>query len=138
MKNTWLACAVLVAALFACKDKPTQQAAAEPAPAPPPAPTQEEPKETIADFRGSYTTTWGSARCTQVKRNVNCLYGGGKSGGLQCKVVGEDELDCEWDEPGLSGKAKLTKKDDGRLVGSWGHGSSSKNGGPWIFKPKAE
>jgi hypothetical protein len=72
-----------------------------------------------------------------VKRNVNCLYAG-KGGGLECKVVGEDTLDCDWDEPGLSGKAKLVKKEDGRLVGTWGHGKSATNGGPWVFKPKVE
>jgi hypothetical protein len=138
MKNTWVACAVVLAALLACKDK-SNQTAPEPPPAPPPPATTAppEPQEKITDFRGSYTTNWGSAKCTQVKRNVNCLYGG-KSGGLQCKVVGEDELDCDWDEPGLSGKAKLTKKEDGRLVGTWGNGESYKNGGPWIFKPKDE
>jgi hypothetical protein len=137
MKNSWLACAVVLAALLACKED--KQAAPAPAPAPaPPPPSAEEPKqEKITDFRGTYTTNWGSARCTQVKRNVNCLYAG-KSGGLQCKVIGDDELDCDWDEPGLSGKAKLTRQEDGRLTGTWGNGESYKNGGPWIFKPKDE
>jgi hypothetical protein len=138
MKNSWVACAVVLAALLACKDD--KQAAPEPPPPPPPPPTATEtpePEEKITDFRGNYTTNWGAARCTQVKRNVNCLYAG-KSGGLQCKVIGDDELDCEWDEPGLSGKAKLTRKEDGRLVGSWGNGNSKTNGGPWVFKPKAD
>lgn len=141
MRNTWVMCAVVLAALLACKDKGQSQAAAETAAPPPPAPAPEpEPpkvEEKIADFRGKYRTNWGSATCTQVKRNVNCLYAG-KGGGLECKVVGEDTLECDWDEPGASGKAKLVRKEDGRLVGTWGNGSSSKNGGPWVFKPIEE
>ena len=138
MRNSWLSCVVVLAALLACKDKGNQSAAAEPAPPPPPPPTVEEPPpEKITDFRGTYTTNWGSAKCTQVKKNVNCLYAG-KGGGLECKVVDDDTLDCDWDEPGLSGRAKLTKKEDGRLVGTWGNGKSATNGGPWVFKPKDE
>ena len=105
-----------------------------PAPAPAaPAP----PEETIADFRGVFISNWGKATCTQVKRNVNCLYAG-KSGSMDCKVVGENELDCEWEEPGASGKAKLTKKADGKVSGTWGNGSSATNGGAWVFKPAAK
>jgi hypothetical protein len=100
------------------------------APEPVPTPVVE---EKIEDFKGTYVTNWGKAKCTQVKRNVNCLYAG-KSGSMDCKVVGDKELDCDWDEPGASGKSKLTKKDDGRLVGTWGNGQSSTNGGPWVFK----
>ena len=126
---------VIVAALIACKKEEKAApvpAAAEPAPVATPA----APEEKIEDFRGTWTSNWGKAKCTQVKRNVNCLYAG-KSGSMDCKVVGEKDLECDWEEPGLTGKAKLTKKDDGRLVGTWGNGSSSTNGGPWIFKPSS-
>lgn len=129
--------AVLVVALFACKDQQKstgQTGPPETAAAPAPAPTVE---ESVEDFKGSYVTNWGKAKCTQVKRNVNCLYAG-KSGSLDCTVLGERELECEWDEPGASGKAKLVKKTDGRLVGTWGNGSSATNGGAWVFKPTAD
>ena len=127
---------VIVAALIACKkeEKPAPApAAAEPPKAATPAAATE---EKIEDFRGTWTSNWGKAKCTQVKRNVNCLYAG-KSGSMDCKVVGDKDLECDWEEPGLTGKAKLTKKDDGRLVGTWGNGSSATNGGPWIFKPSS-
>jgi len=90
----------------------------------------------VEDFQGTYVTNWGKARCTQVARNVSCLYAG-KSGSMDCKVIGERELDCGWDEPGASGKSRLTKQEDGRLSGTWGNGQSANNGGTWVFKPVA-
>jgi hypothetical protein len=127
-------CAAILCALLACK-KSENTTAPAPAPEPPkPAAPPPEPEPKIEDFRGTYTTTWGKAKCTQGGKNVNCLYAG-KSGSLDCKIIEEKVLDCDWDEPGLDGKAKLTKKDDGRLVGTWGNGSSYTNGGAWIFKP---
>jgi len=139
MKNSCVGMLVVLAALLACKDKSQSQTASEPAPAPTPTPTPEAtapPEPKVPDYRGKYRTNWGSAKCTQAKRNVNCLYAG-KGGGLECKISEDDEdlLECDWDEPGLSGKAKLRRKPDGKLVGSWGNGSSSTNGGPWVFTP---
>jgi hypothetical protein len=125
---------VVLAALLACKsndEKP--QATAEPA-APPPAPAPA-PEEKIEDFSGTYTTNWGSAKCTQVKKNVNCLYAG-KSGSLDCKVVAEKTIECDWEEAGESGRTKLTKQDDGKLKGTWGTGKSMTNGGIWVLTPK--
>lgn len=139
MRTTTCAGMVIFAALFACKKEETATTAAPP-PTAAPVPTPEapkEPEEKIADFRGSYVTNWGKAKCTQVKRNVNCLYAG-KSGGMDCKVVGEDALDCDWEETNASGKSRLTRKDDGKLVGTWGNGESYTNGGPWIFKPTSD
>lgn len=137
MRTTLLGSMLLFAALLACKKDPPPPPAAT-AEAPPPPPTAApEPEEKIADFRGTYVSNWGKAKCTQVKRNVNCLYAG-KSGSMDCKVIGEKDLECDWDEPGASGKAKLAKKDDGKISGTWGNGSSATNGGAWVFKPVAE
>lgn len=136
MRATLLGSLLLVTALLACKKESGETSQATPEPAAPP-PTAAAPEEKIADFRGTYVSNWGKAKCTQVKRNVNCLYAG-KSGSMDCKVIGEKELECEWEEPGASGKAKLTKKDDGKISGTWGNGSSSTNGGAWVFKPVAE
>jgi hypothetical protein len=137
MRGTWLGLAAVLLALLACKKKDPPPPPPVTAEAPKPAATPSAPEETIEDFAGTYVTNWGKARCTQVKRNVNCLYAG-KSGSLDCKVVGAKDLECDWEEPGLSGKAKLTKKDDGRLVGTWGNGASTTNGGPWNFKPSTK
>ena len=136
MRTTWLGTVLLFSALLACKKDPPPPPAAT-AEAPPPPTVAAAPEEKIGDFKGTYVSNWGKAKCTQVKRNVNCLYAG-KSGSMDCKVIGEKELDCEWDEPGASGKAKLTKKDDGKISGTWGNGSSATNGGAWVFKPVAE
>lgn len=137
MRTTSACLMLVVSALLACKKEgppQQQQVAAEPPP-PPAAPPA--PEEKLADFKGTYVSNWGKAKCTQVKRNVNCLYAG-KSGSMDCKVVGEKDLDCDWEEPGASGKAKLAKKDDGKISGTWGNGSSATNGGSWVFKPVAE
>jgi len=133
MRSNWVSCALVLLALLACKQEKAPPPPAQPetvAPAPPPAPAAEK----IEDFSGNYKTNWGSAKCTQVKKNVNCLYAG-KSGSLDCKVTGDKTIECDWEEPGLSGKAKLTKKDDGKLTGTWGNGKSASNGGPWVFTP---
>jgi hypothetical protein len=135
MRGNLVVCAAVVCALLACK-KSEEQTAPTPTPEPPkPAAPPPEPEVKVEDFKGTYTTTWGTAKCTQGGKNVNCLYAG-KSGSLDCKIVDEKSLECDWDEPGLSGKAKLTKKDDGSLRGTWGNNSSATNGGAWIFKPK--
>lgn len=136
MRRRWLPGLVVVLALLACKKGSDTQPSPEPAATPAATPTATA-EEKIESFKGTYVTNWGKAKCTQVKRNVNCLYAG-KSGSLDCKVVGEKDLECDWEEPGLSGRAKLTKKDDGRLVGTWGNGSSMSNGGGWNFKPTSD
>jgi hypothetical protein len=136
MRTTFAAALCVFTALIACKNSGPAPAK-DTAPTAAPVVTSSAPEDKVEDFHGTYTTNWGKAHCTQVKRNVNCLYAG-KSGSLDCKVVGEKELECDWEEPGLSGKAKLTKKGDGRLVGTWGNGSSASNGGPWSFKPVKE
>ncbi len=132
MRTHLVGTALVLSALLACKknDPPPPKPAAETPPTP--TATAAAAEEKVADFKGTYVS-----KCTQVKRNVNCLYAG-KSGSMDCKVVGEKDLECDWEEPGLSGKAKLTKKDDGKLSGTWGNGTSSTNGGPWVFKPVAE
>ncbi len=137
MRTHLVGTALVLSALLACKknDPPPPKPAAETPPTP--TATAAAAEEKVADFKGTYVSNWGKAKCTQVKRNVNCLYAG-KSGSMDCKVVGEKDLECDWEEPGLSGKAKLTKKDDGKLSGTWGNGTSSTNGGPWVFKPVAE
>lgn len=137
MRHTIPTVAVLVLALLACKkSEPTPAPIPEsPTPAATPSPAAPAAEE-IEKFAGTYTTNWGKANCTQVKKNVNCLYAG-KSGSLDCKVVDKLELECEWMETGSSGKAKLTKQTDGKLKGSWGRGESATNGGPWIFTPSS-
>lgn len=136
MRNA-LAGLVLLSALLACKKEAPREQQAAPEPKPTISAAAPQPEEKIADFKGTYVSNWGKAKCTQVKRNVNCLYAG-KSGSMDCKVVGEKDLECDWEEPGASGKAKLSKKDDGKISGSWGNGSSATNGGAWVFKPVAE
>lgn len=130
--------AVVVLALLACKKKeeqaapaPVVTAAAAPVSAAPPV----EEKKKFENFAGEYISTWGKVKCTQALDNVNCLYTY-SNGSLDCKIKEEKKLDCKWDENGGSGKAQFTKKDDGKLVGTWGRGTSSKNGGTWIFTPK--
>ncbi|MCC6213587.1 MAG: hypothetical protein IT376_01875 [Polyangiaceae bacterium] len=136
MRHSIATLGLLLVALLACKKSDPTPAPVPESPTPPAAATPPPPPaaEEIEKFAGAYTTNWGKANCTQVKKNVNCLYAG-KSGSLDCKVVDKMELDCDWSETGTSGKAKLTKQADGKLKGSWGRGESATNGGPWIFTP---
>ncbi len=143
MSRSLTATTVIVAlALLACKmgqNETKQEAAPVPTPVAAPVPTPEPVKEEpITDFRGKYVTSYGVASCTQVKRNVNCLYRG-QAGSADCKVTEDDELDCTWEEDGEgSGLAHLKRKENGDLTGTWGFGESKKNGGQWYFKKKAD
>lgn len=140
-RHSLWALGIVLFALLACKkeEAPKSEAPAVATPtetAPPPPP--KEPERELPDFTGKYVTNYGVARCTQVKKNVNCLYAGQK-GSVDCKVDDDDSLDCSWEEDGEgTGKARLRRQDNGDLKGTWGYNDSEKNGGAWFFKKKNE
>ena len=54
-------------------------------------------------------------------------------GTMACNVEGA-RLSCSWVQTDHAGRATLTRKVDGQLVGTWGYGASDSNAGPWTFK----
>jgi hypothetical protein len=84
-------------------------------------------------FAGKYSSNWGNATFTQKGNSVSGVY---PKGTLACTVVNEGKsLACRWNEGGSVGGAYLTRQANGSLAGSWGSGTSSSNGGPWLFTP---
>ncbi len=85
----------------------------------------------VEDFSGVYISTWGNTSFLQNGNQVTARYPGGK---LTCIATGK-VLNCDWREGYSYGKARLTKKPDGKIIGTWGRRGNSSNGGPWRFVP---
>ena len=83
-------------------------------------------------FAGDYNSNFGAATITQQGTKVTIKYALGTA---TCTAAGK-KLTCHWIETTSSGDAVMTKQADGKLVGTWGSGSSSTNGGGWTFTPK--
>ncbi len=85
---------------------------------------------TTSDVDGLYDSNWGPATVTQTQAGVRIDY---ERGTMTCSRTG-GALDCRWSEgaqPG--GGAELAIEPNGILRGRWGSGSSSSDGGSWIF-----
>jgi hypothetical protein len=83
-------------------------------------------------FAGTYLSTWGDTVFTHVEDTVTATYPGGK---LVC-AADNDKLECTWREESATGKARLYRKPDGIIEGTWGHGLEDKGSGVWTFTPK--
>ena len=83
------------------------------------------------DFSGKYRSNWGTTTLTQTGDTVRGVY---PRGTMTCSVSG-NELNCTWYEGSSKGRAKLVRKSNGTLQGTWGKGSSATNGGTWTFTP---
>ena len=51
---------------------------------------------------------------------------------MKCRASG-DTLTCEWQSVDTRGKARFVRQKDRSLRGTWGHGASDSDGGPWVF-----
>jgi hypothetical protein len=95
--------------------------------------TDEPPPATVALFAGKYSSNWGTTTFTQDGTKVSGVYPGGT---LACTVIKEVSIACTWFENGTSGRAFMTRNaTSGVLSGSWGNGTSSSDGGTWVFTP---
>lgn len=120
-------CGVVIAfALLGCdKDKGASGDSSAKAGAPAPAPAS----GGAVKFAGVYKSNWGETVFRQEGSTVTASY---PSGSMSCSASGAN-LDCDWKEGGLAGKAKLAKKGD-NIEGTWGKGSSATDGGQWRFE----
>lgn len=83
------------------------------------------------DFSGRYRSNWGTTTFTQTGDTVRAVY---PRGTMTCNVSG-NVLNCTWYEGAAKGRARLVRKSDGTIHGTWGKGSSASNGGAWSFAP---
>lgn len=89
------------------------------------------PGRSAIDFSGRYRSNWGTTTFTQTGDTVRAVY---PRGTMTCKANGS-VLNCTWYEGAAKGRARLVRKSDGTINGTWGKGSSATNGGAWSFAP---
>lgn len=89
------------------------------------------PVDAVIDFSGKYRSNWGTTTFTQIGSTVRAVY---PRGTMTCQASGS-VLNCTWYEGGARGGARLVRKDNGTIQGTWGNGGSSTNGGAWSFAP---
>ena len=82
-------------------------------------------------FAGRYSSTEGPATISEAGAQVAITYARGFA---KCTATGR-ALACTWHEGKNYGQASVTKRSDGKLVGTWGVGKSATDGGEWAFVP---
>ena len=90
-----------------------------------------------ADFSGTYTQylATGSGVCTFKQVGVT-IHGDCNDGEKITCTVGGNNANCNWAMQGGGGKAYITKTANGTIVGTWGNGNSSTDGGAWQLVPR--
>lgn len=95
-----------------------------------PGPTGDE--VAVGSFAGDYVSTFGVVSLTEQGKSVKGTYPGGV---VDCVADGAN-LDCSWKESSYFGKAKLSRRLNGDISGTWGNRASATDGGTWLFRKK--
>lgn len=103
-----------------------------PAPAPPPASTAAPASSGSGSFAGTYASEHGTVVCQQEGQSVQCRF---DAGALMC-VARDSVLDCGWTGSGV-GRATFTRRQDGKVEGTWGDAFSNTSRGGWTWVPTA-
>jgi serine/threonine-protein kinase len=103
----------------------------------PPAPQRDEARDEPESVAGAYQSvfvlepdTVYPAAPTQIVQRGSRIIGDYPDGALCCNRV-RDKLQCRWIQTDTDGRAILTRRPDGNLVGRWGYEPSDSNAGPW-------
>jgi hypothetical protein len=78
---------------------------------------------------GVWDTNWTSAVITTKTGGLHVDYADGT---MEC-TERDRKLTCTWSEGALSGGAELTIESQRVIRGRWGSGTSSTDGGSWVF-----
>ncbi len=90
-----------------------------------------------AAVTGSYQSNWSEVRLEQHGMHVTDTYVCCGGGTLEGEITGR-ALHFRWHEPRGAGDGRGVWTIDGdRLDGTWGHGSSESDGGPWTLQRTA-
>jgi hypothetical protein len=89
-----------------------------------------------------YATTFGDLGWQERRYNTITFTDPGQTVFLRCTLYNSPEVPCSWSKeiPGVPGewdrgRAQLRVRPDRVLVGTWGHGDSDSDGGPFEMKP---
>lgn len=86
------------------------------------------PRRSLA---GRYRSTWGVVQVAGAGDDVAIAY---PRGSMRCHAQGP-ALACAWRSGEAVGKARLERRADGTLVGSFGHGERDDEA-PWAMAPQ--
>lgn len=88
---------------------------------------------------GVYTSNWDEVTLHQDGTRVRGTYVCCGGGTIEGRIVEGRVIKFHWHEPRGAGHGEgvWVIKQDGRLDGTWGHGQSESDGGPWTLAPKS-
>lgn len=92
----------------------------------------------FVNVTGEYSSNWDAVTLTQDGDRIRGTYvccGGGTISG---RIIEGRVIKYHWHEPRGAGDGEgvWTITRSGRLEGTWGHGQSERDGGPWTLVPK--
>ena len=77
-----------------------------------------------------WDSNFGPATITRTSSGLHVEY---RDGTMECDDRQPKKLACDWTEGSANGKAELTIESSRVLRGHWGNGTSSSDGGSWLF-----
>jgi len=98
------------------------------------------PKQVSFDVTGDYTSNWDKVHLVQEGTRIRGTYVCCGGGTIEGRIVESNVIRYRWHEPRGAGDGegmwKITPS--GSLDGTWGHGQSTSDGGPWTLVPKGQ
>jgi hypothetical protein len=96
------------------------------------------PKRSRINITGNYSSNWDEVSLVQDGDRVSGQYVCCGGGTIEGRVIEDRIIRYSWSEPRGAGTGKGVWRiaKDGRLDGTWGHGESVDDGGPWTLVPK--
>jgi len=102
--------------------------------------TASSPSRLRVNVTGTYTSNWDQVKLVQEGTRVTGTYVCCGGGTITGRIVEGRVLKFHWSEPRGAGEGEgvWTIEQNGRLDGTWGHGQSESDGGPWTLVLKAK
>lgn len=100
--------------------------------------TASAPNTRPVNVTGEYTSNWDDVSLVQTGTRVSGQYVCCGGGTIEGTIIEGRVIRFHWSEPRGAGEGMglWTIKKDGTLDGTWGHGQSENNGGPWTLTRK--
>ena len=98
------------------------------------------PTQRAVDITGTYSSNWDDVQLVQDGTRVRGSYVCCGGGTIEGRIIEGRVIKFHWHEPRGAGDGSgvWTITAAGRLEGTWGHGQSATDGGPWNLTPKAQ